>query len=239
MVRNVLFAAAVSVASIASAAAQDDDKSRGAKPKDLVQWAGKIQQAYPAAALRNAEEGTVTMKIGIDPNGRVEGCEVTGSSGSPALDMGACEGMLLHALYEPARDARGRPVKSATSQSIRYILPKTSSEVLEVQKGVQPASLLDEIALRERVFDEEFRMAINASPAGKALFALTIDATGKPTGCGMMFSSGDSSLDTRVCASLMKEANFEPARTPAGEPIPGFYSIPYPDFATLGSYQFQ
>jgi protein TonB len=98
-------------------------QARGASPRDLNSWAGRIQSDYPSRALRQEEEGTVTMRITIGSNGRVEACSVSGSSGSSALDDAACRGMQRYARYNPALNAAGDPISATTTQSIRYVLP--------------------------------------------------------------------------------------------------------------------
>tara|TARA_R110002072_G_scaffold22383_32_gene78435 strand:+ start:1403 stop:2098 length:696 start_codon:yes stop_codon:yes gene_type:complete len=98
-------------------------QARGASPRDQGNWAGRIQNDYPSRALRQEEQGTVTMRITIGANGRVEACSVSGSSGSSALDEAACRGMQRYARYNPALNAAGDPISSTTTQSIRYVLP--------------------------------------------------------------------------------------------------------------------
>ena len=98
-------------------------QARGATPDGIGRWAARIQGDYPSSALRREEQGTVTMRITIGANGRVEACAVTGSSGSSALDQAACRGMQRYARYNPALNAAGDPISDTTSQSIRYVLP--------------------------------------------------------------------------------------------------------------------
>lgn len=98
-------------------------QARGASPDGQGRWAARIQGDYPSSALRREEQGTVTMRITIGANGRVEACSVTGSSGSSALDDAACRGMQRYARYNPALNAAGNPISATTSQSIRYVLP--------------------------------------------------------------------------------------------------------------------
>ncbi|MXO47204.1 TonB family protein [Erythrobacter vulgaris] len=215
--------------SASSASAQDESEARGASPRDLMEWARQIQMAYPAAALRNEEDGTVTMQIRIGADGRVQGCDVTGSSGSAALDEAACSGMKEHARYNPARNSAGEPIASSTAQSVRYVLPDGGWDA----NGFKPASLINGRDLRERIFDEDFVSAIEAAPGDKALFALTIDPTGNPTGCGMIFSTGNGALDQETCAALMEEAEFSPAKAADGTNVPGFSVVPYPEIDTL------
>lgn len=99
-------------------------QARGASPDGLNSWAARIQGDYPSSALRREEQGTVTMRITIGANGRVEACSVTRSSGSSALDDAACRGMQRYARYNPALNAAGNPISATTSQSIRYVLPE-------------------------------------------------------------------------------------------------------------------
>ncbi|QZD90708.1 TonB family protein [Qipengyuania aurantiaca] len=98
-------------------------QARGASPDGIGRWAARIQGDYPSSALRREEQGTVTMRITIGANGRVEACAVTGSSGSSALDQAACRGMQRYARYNPALNAAGDPISDTTTQSIRYVLP--------------------------------------------------------------------------------------------------------------------
>ena len=105
-------------------ACPEPSKARGATPRDEARWARSIQEDYPAAALRRDESGTVTMRLTIGANGRVEACAVTGSSGSDALDRGACRGMQRYARFNPAWNDAGTPISAQTTRSIRYVLPE-------------------------------------------------------------------------------------------------------------------
>ena len=64
------------------------------------------------------------MSITVGTNGRVDACNVTGSSGSSDLDKAACRGMERYARYNPALNAAGDPISSTLSQSIVYRIPK-------------------------------------------------------------------------------------------------------------------
>jgi periplasmic protein TonB len=78
---------------------------------------------YPAAALRNREQGRVGFALAIDSNGRVNGCRITASSGSSALDSTTCRILRSRARYTPARDARGVAVPDAYIGEIVWTLP--------------------------------------------------------------------------------------------------------------------
>ncbi len=65
---------------------------------------------YPAAALRNGESGDVDFELAVGKDGRAGACTITGSSGSSSLDSATCRLMMRRAVFDPARDRRGRPL---------------------------------------------------------------------------------------------------------------------------------
>jgi TonB family protein len=79
---------------------------------------------YPAAAIRNNEQGRVAFSLAIDANGRVTNCAITTSSGSAALDMATCRIMRSRARYTPARDANGKAIASQDRAAVSWVLPK-------------------------------------------------------------------------------------------------------------------
>lgn len=97
-------------------------QARGATPDGQNRWARRIQENYPARALREETQGTVGVAVTIDGNGRVSGCRVTRSSGSSILDDAACKGMERYARFNPALDAGGNPTTGSYSTSIVYRL---------------------------------------------------------------------------------------------------------------------
>lgn len=97
-------------------------KARGARTKNERSWAARIQENYPARALREEIEGTVGVRVTVTPDGRASGCSVTSSSGSDILDSAACAGMERYARFEPALDAAGNPTTGSYSTRITYRL---------------------------------------------------------------------------------------------------------------------
>jgi len=108
----------------APAAPPAPSKARGASPDNQGRWAARIQGDYPSRALRAEEQGVVRMTITVGPDGKVQACQVTGSSGSSTLDDAACRGMERYARYKPALNAGGDPISDTLTQSIRYVLPE-------------------------------------------------------------------------------------------------------------------
>lgn len=78
---------------------------------------------YPAAALRNGEQGRVAFALEISPKGRVTDCTIRESSGSAALDSTTCRIMRVRARYTPARDGGGRAIASREQAAVTWVLP--------------------------------------------------------------------------------------------------------------------
>lgn len=97
-------------------------KARGARTQNERRWAARIQENYPARALREEIEGTVGVRVTVTADGRASGCSVTSSSGSDILDAAACTGMERYARFEPALDDAGNPTTGSYSTRITYRL---------------------------------------------------------------------------------------------------------------------
>jgi protein TonB len=97
-------------------------KARVARSKGERGWAARIQENYPARALREEVEGTVGVRVTVTPDGRVTGCSVTASSGSDILDQAACTGMERYSRFEPALDDAGNPTSGNYTTRITYRL---------------------------------------------------------------------------------------------------------------------
>lgn len=65
---------------------------------------------YPRDASRAGATGSVTATLDITADGRVAGCTVVRSSGSPSLDAATCALIRRRFRFDPARDAAGNPV---------------------------------------------------------------------------------------------------------------------------------
>lgn len=95
-------------------------QARAAAPRNQRSWAGRIQDNYPARALREEREGTVGVRVTVTAQGRATGCQVTASSGHSDLDQAACQGMERYAQFNPALDAAGNPTEGSFSTRIVY-----------------------------------------------------------------------------------------------------------------------
>ena len=78
---------------------------------------------YPAAAVRNHEQGPVAFSLSVGADGRPTACSVTGSSGSALLDSTTCRLLMERARFQPARDAGGKPTADTVQGRIVWRLP--------------------------------------------------------------------------------------------------------------------
>jgi len=78
---------------------------------------------YPAAALAMRAHGRVRFRLLIGPDGRVAGCAITRSSGSPVLDSTTCRLIRRRARFTPAVDSNGNPAAGTVEDQIVWRLP--------------------------------------------------------------------------------------------------------------------
>lgn len=78
---------------------------------------------YPTTAVRNEEQGTTRFRLTVGPDGKVQQCSVTRSSGSSALDSTTCRLMKQRAKFSPATGTDGKPTGDTVASSIRWVLP--------------------------------------------------------------------------------------------------------------------
>jgi len=77
---------------------------------------------YPRSALRAGEQGSVVVRLRVDPDGRVGECVPVSSSGSGALDRQTCSIYTHRVRFEPALDAEGHPVAAMIASRVTWHL---------------------------------------------------------------------------------------------------------------------
>lgn len=93
---------AAAVALLASAPAAAHDPIDPPKPMgDVSRWFSGDN--YPPAAMRAGQAGKVSVILSISAQGLVTGCQVTKSSGVPALDVRTCMLATRRGRFAPAR----------------------------------------------------------------------------------------------------------------------------------------
>lgn len=81
-----------------------------ATPKDIKDWAQKLQRDYPNDALRGGLQGPVPVRLIVDGSGRVTRCDVTNYLTALVLRQTACDLLVKHARFNPATGRDGQPV---------------------------------------------------------------------------------------------------------------------------------
>jgi protein TonB len=85
-------------------------------PPRLIQ--GRLTFSDLPAELADAEiGGTVGVRYAVEPDGRVDECRITKSSGNPLLDRTTCRLIEERFRYKPSLDADGQPVRSYIVES--------------------------------------------------------------------------------------------------------------------------
>jgi len=79
---------------------------------------------YPPSAIRNEEQGTTGFRLEVGADGRVTGCTITSSSGSPVLDDTTCKLVTRRARFTPGKDASGNALGGSFASRIKWQIPK-------------------------------------------------------------------------------------------------------------------
>ena len=177
---------------------------------------------YPASALRNREEGTAAFTLAIDPTGRVQGCTITRSSGSAALDSTSCLLMRSRVRHSPARDRNGDAVGDIHAGEVTWALSAAS---LQSARAPAPAAAAEPARARANLAsyisnDDYPASALQAREQGQVEFTLDVGPDGRVTQCAVAQSSGSAALDSTTCRIMRSRARFTPARDLAGNPVP-------------------
>lgn len=94
---------------------------------------------YPIAAVRAHEQGTVQFRISVGADGSPTLCRVIASSGSATLDETTCRLLMERARFEPARDAKGKPVPDTVTARIVWRLP---DDIEDEDAATPPVAIL-------------------------------------------------------------------------------------------------
>lgn len=88
-----------------------------------LQYRSAPPPAYPIAAVRNHEQGTVLLRVEVDHDGKPAAVSIERSSGSRALDHAARQQVLRHWRFVPAmQDGRATPAVGLVP--IEFSLPQ-------------------------------------------------------------------------------------------------------------------
>tara|TARA_R100001132_G_C3268337_1_gene90711 strand:- start:849 stop:1400 length:552 start_codon:yes stop_codon:yes gene_type:complete len=100
-----------------------------------------IPTDYPAEAIQNADEGTVSMEVLVSSSGEVSGCTATSGTASTDLKSLACDLVKQRARFEPGQDRQGNPVSSVFKGTVRWDIPDDTAPTVERRLLVLPVPL--------------------------------------------------------------------------------------------------
>lgn len=112
----------------------DGDGAGGWTPPRQIK--GRIKDSdYPHAAGEAGIGGKVGVRFHVEADGRVSGCEVTQSSGSPELDNTTCRLIVERFRFRPSLDPEGRPVPATIVQNHIWEIHQLPPEDREGNEG--------------------------------------------------------------------------------------------------------
>jgi TonB family protein len=174
---------------------------------------------YPTRSLQQEEEGVTSFRLEISPDGRVNLCTITSSSGSASLDAATCTNVTRRARFVPALDHDGHPIIGYYSNRVSWLIPAEPSYALQVEfNPTGPQALFGTyIEIDETDYPLE---ALEKGWKGDADIVLGISTTGSVASCTVKIGSGHELLDNQAC-KLASQWTFLPARNAAGEAVAG------------------
>ncbi len=91
---------------------------------------------YPRPALYNEMTGISGVRLFIDPSGKVNHCQITAGSGFEVLDNAACERLIEHGNFTPAKDAKGKAVADIWTSRVVWKMPFTTPQPMREGTGI-------------------------------------------------------------------------------------------------------
>lgn len=82
-------------------------------------WPAILPDDYPELSVRRKESGIVGAIVEVDEAGKVAGCWIWHSSGSPRLDQRTCSLLLQRARFSPAK-MNGRPIRAVALHDMAW-----------------------------------------------------------------------------------------------------------------------
>lgn len=79
----------------------------------------------PPELRRPGFHATVGVRYRVETDGRVSGCEISRSSGMPALDRVTCDRIEERFRYRPSLDGDGRPVRSIIEENHEWVIDRS------------------------------------------------------------------------------------------------------------------
>jgi TonB family protein len=166
------------------------------KPPELQSGGIIGYRDYPAASLRRGEYGIVSVLLHVSSEGSVSACDVTESSGFPALDDKSCALLMMRSRFDPAKDADNNPVSGEYRTATTWGIDQH-----------QPRALI-ELPLQVASLPPGYKNPVEAQ--------LLFDATGHVSACHVRTTSGNEGADRAACAYVTRELTITPPKARSG-----------------------
>ncbi|MCL4674383.1 MAG: energy transducer TonB, partial [Sphingomonadaceae bacterium] len=79
---------------------------------------------YKTSWINRGWAGSAGFRLQVGANGRVEGCQITRSTGHTALDEATCALVTKRARFDPARNGNGDKVSGSYTSSVLWQIPE-------------------------------------------------------------------------------------------------------------------
>jgi TonB family protein len=126
-----------------------------AVPQSPATWIGADD--YPPSAIESDREGTTTITLDVDEQGRPSACRVVAPSGYAELDALTCSLLMERASFSPARDDAGRAVKSMYTQRVAWQIPRERlvTQGAKVTFAAEPDGALSDCRIEKYQFQDD------------------------------------------------------------------------------------
>lgn len=91
---------------------------------------------YPPVALRHEMTGISAFRLFVDATGKPTYCQITTGSGFEVLDNAACDRLMEHGKFLPARDSKGKVVADVWTSRVVWRLPYADPQPLREGTGI-------------------------------------------------------------------------------------------------------
>ena len=181
---------------------------------------------YPQVARRQGWEGTVVLRINIDPGGNVGNVATQKSTGYDALDESAAQSVKTWR-FDPAKDGEF-PVSSVVDLPVRFNLDeygiKAPRPEPEPEPEPEPVKVKKPARLVKSARPDYPQTARKQGWEGTVVLRITIGTGGDVENVKIQESSGFSELDESAAQSV-KTWQFDPAKL-GDDPISSAVDLP-------------
>ncbi|MBS0253634.1 MAG: TonB family protein [Proteobacteria bacterium] len=170
-----------------------------------VPHTGEGSDEYPPEAVRLKHQGSVEFTVQVGADGRPVSCAIRRSSGYPELDAASCAAMMKRG-FDPALDAKRKPVAGAYAGQIAWTLPQERTGQSWQMQADYPLE------------------AERKGHQGVVYYAIQVSREGRSGRCIVTLSSGWPELDSATCQLISARARFTPGTNEKGEPVASIYA---------------